>query len=622
MIYINNLTLSFGAQKIYDQMSCTISQEDRIGLVGRNGSGKSTLLKLIADAYVNNSSSITVSKSKRIAYFPQDVVLQSNKTIFDETFSSFEDLSAYLAESAILEKTLEANPNDTAALERYAELQEKLRFLNPHKAVAETQELLTGLGFSSEVFNNPVSELSVGWKMRVVLAKLLLQNADFYLFDEPTNHLDIVAKEWFLNFLMDAPFGFVLVCHERYFLNQLCTKILELEMGKAKVFNGNYTDYEQQKEHDRELLESAYLQQQKEIQAKKETIDRFRSKASKAKMAQSMIKALDKIERIELPHSIKNVAINFPPIQQSGKIVMTVENVGFAFDNKPLFKNVNFMLERGDKVALIAPNGAGKTTLFNIIAGNYPIQQGTIEFGHQVKYTVFDQDQTASLPLESSIIDTIEDSCPGVTQQVIRNMLGAFLFSSDDVKKKIKVLSGGEKNRVGMIKVLLQNANLLLLDEPTNHLDMPSKEVLLKALKRYQGTILFVSHDQDFINELATKILELTPKGTLLYSGNYDTYRYQKRAFATQNGDNKSESTSKIAPKADAKPVKTPEVAKKLRGLEKQIENIEKSTQKIELSFVDLVYGTHMFDQAKAKLKKLAKEHEELTAEWESLQNS
>lgn len=618
MIIINNLTLSFGVQKIYDHVSCTINQYDKIGLVGRNGSGKSTLLKLIADAVHTPAAAISVARNKHIAYFPQEVVLQSDKSIFDETFSCFVLLDDLLQQSQKLEKILAECPDNIEALERYAAVQSELSTLNPHKAKAETQELLLGLGFSRKQFDAPVAQLSVGWKMRIVLAKLLLQKADFYLFDEPTNHLDIVAKEWFLNFLMEAPFGFMLVCHERYFLNKLCTRILELEAGKAKLYIGNYTVYENQKEHDRLLLESAYLQQQKEIQAKQATIDRFRASATKAKMAQSMIKALDKIERIALPPSTKNVSINFPPIQPSGKVVLQVSHVDYAFDQKPLFKNVNFSLERGDKVALIAPNGAGKTTLFNLIAGYYPLQKGTVTFGHQVKFTVFDQDQTASLPLDKTILQTIEESCPRLSQQIIRTMLGSFLFSNDDVNKRIKVLSGGEKNRVGMIKVLLQDANLLLLDEPTNHLDMPSKEVLLKALQKYQGTILFVSHDQDFINELATKILELTPEGTFVYHGNYDTYRYQKQLFKTRDNEKMERKNNAVNKPEPAKPPL--ELTKKIRSLEKQIDFFEKSIKKSEEAFENLTYGTPEFEQAQKKLKKLMQDHEEALHEWEQLQ--
>lgn len=281
-------------------------------------------------------------------------------------------------------------------------------------------------------------------------------------------------------------------------------------------------------------------------------------------------------------------------------------------------KNVTFTLERGDKVALIAPNGAGKTTLFNLISGNYPLQNGKITFGHNVKFAVFDQDQTAALPLEKTIIEAIEESSPRISQQVIRTTLGAFLFSNEDVNKKIKVLSGGEKNRVGMIKILLQDANLLLLDEPTNHLDIPSKEVLLKALQQYHGTILFVSHDQDFINELATKILELTPSGALLYQGNYDTYRYHKQLFEVQYTEAKN---NHVQEQSKPKKIEAPETQKKIRLLERQIDTLEKSMKKVEQSFIDLQYGTPEFVQAQEKLKKLTKEYDEVIQEWERLQS-
>ncbi len=614
MIYINDLTLSFGDQKIYDHISCSIGAHDRIGLVGRNGTGKSTLLSLIAQSLYENNPSISLEKNKTIAYFPQEVVLLSEKSIFDETFSACGDIVALLQESQRLEALIEKE-KDIDCIERYALLQAKLAEQSPNKVKAEVHELLIGLGFLPTQLDQPVAQLSVGWKMRIVLAKLLLQKADFYLFDEPTNHLDIVAKEWFMQFLKNASFGFIIVCHERYFLNSLCTKILELESGKAKMYTGNYTRYEQQKEHDLLLLEAAYLQQQKEIQAKQKTIDRFRASASKAKMAQSMIKALEKVERIVLPPTTKNVVINFPPIQPSGKVVLKVAHVAYAFADKQLFKNVTFELERGDKVALIAPNGAGKTTLFNLIAGIYPKQQGSIDFGHNVSKAVFDQDQTAALPLEKTIIDALEDFCPKIPQGQLRSILGAFLFSNDDVYKKIKVLSGGEKNRVGMIKVLLQDANFLLLDEPTNHLDMQSKEVLLRALKQYKGTILFVSHDQDFINQLATKIIELTPQGSRLYHGDYDLYLYQK------NGSKPAaQEKQKNVQEVDSKKSITVDAQKKLSSVENQIRHLEQSIKKLEERFTQLQYGTLEFNQAQAKLKKYTLEYEDLMQQWEELQ--
>src|SRR5579872_5650443 len=353
MIQAHNLCLSFGTQKIFDHISFTISSSDRVGLVGRNGSGKSTLLAAIANGKLLDDGSISIIKDKKIAYMPQDVVLQSDKSILEEAFDAFAYIKQIHQELARLDQKI-ADSQDVD-FDRYAALHEQLAASDEGKAMARTKKMLAGLGFSEAQFAMPVASLSVGWKMRIVLAKLLLQDADFYLFDEPTNHLDLIAKEWFLGFLKSASFGFMIVCHERYFLDELCDYILELEFGKGTMFTGNYSSYLVQKEHAMRLLESAYAQQQKEIKQKQETIERFRAKASKAKMAQSMIKALDKIERITLPPTPKNVAFSFPPVQQSGRIVLEVKDLAHSFGAKPLFDHVSCVVERGNKVAIIAP---------------------------------------------------------------------------------------------------------------------------------------------------------------------------------------------------------------------------------------------------------------------------
>ncbi len=610
MIHIKNLTYLFGTRKLYDNLSCSILEKDRVGLVGLNGSGKSTLLKLIADALTTANPAISIPKTKKIAYFPQEIVLQSDKTIYDETFSSRQDITDLLAQAARLEEKL-TNAYEDAVLEKYVAVQEKLARLNVHEVKAKAEEVLFGLGFTREQFDKPVNQLSVGWKMRIVLAKLLVQDADFYLFDEPTNHLDIVAKEWFLQFLLKSSFGFILVCHERYLLNKACSSIFELELGKGKMFTGNYQRYLELKERESAILEGAYEQQQKQIQAKQAVIDRFRA-GTRAKMAQSMLKALDKVERITLPPKPKSIAIDFPPIESSAKVVLQVNNVGYAFKDKPLFKNVNFSLERGDKMALIAPNGMGKTTLFNLIAGCYPLQEGTVTFGDRVTFALFDQDQTASLPADKTIFQALQESCPTVSTSVIRGMLGAFLFSADDQYKKISVLSGGERNRVGMIKVLLQKANLFLLDEPTNHLDMPSKEVLLQALQEYKGTILFVSHDQDFINKVANKIAELTPQGVAVYTGNYDDFVYQKKMINAAQSQQPQQEQRKEEKKKKAQTY----ISVDTKSLESKLKNLERSIEKMQLSFAQLMYGTPAFEQAQQKLKDLEEEYEQLMEEW------
>lgn len=620
MIIARNLSLSFGVQSILKDATFTINKEQRVGLVGRNGSGKSTLLSLIAGLNQPDGGALSVSNQYTLAYLPQEVTLASKKSIIDETMTAFADVSAINAELKQLEVMLENKNFTQSVFDRYHELQEKLQELNPDRARAEVERMLIGLGFSAQQFDQPVSTLSVGWKMRIVLAKLLLQKADFYLFDEPTNHLDIVAKEWFLDFLKNAPFGFLLVSHERYFLDELCTTILELELGNATFYTGNYAKYEQLKERNTIALHQAYEQQQKEIKQKQATIDRFRASANKARMAQSMIKQLDKIERIELPPTPKTVNFAFPPVTRPGKIVLKVHNVGHTFETKKIFDNASFMLERGQKAAIIAPNGGGKTTLFNCIAGKLPLQQGHVSFGHNVDYALFDQDQNVTLALDKTVYENIADSCPTISSQTIRSFLGSFLFSNDDIQKKVKVLSGGEKNRVGMVKTLLQNANLLLLDEPTNHLDIPSKQILLKALQNYEGTILFVSHDRDFISELATQIIELTPKQTVVYPGNYDDYVYAKQQQSASAGTHTKAPVAKKNEQDDKKNCtkQRHELNKKCNALERKIEKLEKDIQKASERLATMTYGQDGYQEAVAVLENLQNELNGSMQEWES----
>ncbi len=634
MINGYNICLEMIEQVIFKDVSFVFDQFQRIGLVGRNGSGKSTLLKVIAGEQQIDSGSVSIQKGKTIAYLSQDVVLQSDKSIVEETYTAFAYVADLLEDQKAIEVQLDTNPDDLdELLERYAVVCEKLLHVDQEGMKAEAKKVLMGLGFKPEQLDQPVANLSVGWKMRIVLAKLLLQKADFYLFDEPTNHLDIVAKEWFLQFLKRAPFGFVLVCHDRYFLNQLCGVIFEIERGGGKLYVGDYNNYEKQKAHDEALLEMQYKNQQKDIKQKQEFIDRFKAKASKATVAQSMVKKLEKIERIELPPAQPDINFNFPPIQQAGSVVLTIENVAHSFGEKQIFKNVSFEVQRGKKVALVAANGVGKTTLFNLIAHKLPLETGTITLGYNVHYTVFDQDQTASLALNKTILENIIESCPKATEQKVRAFAGSFLFTKDSINKKVGVLSGGEKNRVGMIKVLLQNANLLLLDEPTNHLDIQSKDILLTALNAYQGTILFVSHDQDFVNKLATDIIELSVDGAKEYQGNYELYLYQKqqesqKLQAAEDVVQKKADKNKPEPySAEATKGKQPIIkqvlvsAADLKALERKIQKLEHEISRTELSFADLIFGTPKFNDAQKKLVDLQKELKSALAEWEASQN-
>jgi ATP-binding cassette subfamily F protein 3 len=406
MIQANSIQLSFGNRVLFDSISFDINENQKIGLIGANGSGKSTMLEVLVGIQPLDEGSISIPKGKKIAYLAQEVVLASQLGIIDEVMTAFEQINKLKIELELLETQLAQEIE--VDLERYAELHEQLADSEPDAMKAEAKKMLLGLGFKDTDFDRPVSELSEGWRMRIVLAKLLLQKADFYLFDEPTNHLDIFAKDWFLEFLKSAPFGFMLVCHERHFLDAVCKQVYELERGKCTIYQGNYSKYLVQKERNLEILQSQFHLQQKEIKQKEETINRFKASASRAKQAQSMMKQLDKLERIEIPPGPRTINFSFPPIARSGSIVLKVEHVGHAFDGKQLFSNVDFEIERGQKVALVASNGVGKSTLLNLINGKLKLIQGKITFGSGVTYTLFDQDQNRALDQKKSVIDNIE----------------------------------------------------------------------------------------------------------------------------------------------------------------------------------------------------------------------
>ena len=621
MIQLQDLCLSFGTQKVFDHLSMNVNPDQRLGLVGRNGSGKSTLLKAIDGTQHLDEGVITVTGKMTVAYMPQEMVLASGKSILEETISSYKEVGGLRERAQVLEQEIAAG--DTHSLEEYAEVSHRLSELNVDLAIAETKKMLIGLGFKIEQFDAPVASLSVGWQMRIVLAKLLLQKADFYLFDEPTNHLDIVAKDWFLEFLKYSDFGFMLVCHDKYFLDELCTTILELDRGIGTLYYGNYTYYENEKEERLSALRSAYEQQRKEVEHKEKIIAKFKS-GTRSKQAKSMEKQLDKIERIELPDDPRAMRFHFKPTERSGRIVLEVNNLGFSFGDKKIFEHVTFAIERGEKVGLVAPNGMGKTTLFNVICGKYKQQTGTVNFGHNVKHTIFEQDQTKVLDPRKTIIEEALDCCYTKSESEIRGMLGSFLFGKEEIQKKTKSLSGGEKNRVSMVKVILQDANFMLLDEPTNHLDITSKEILLRALQQYDGTMLFVSHDQDFVNQLANRIIELTPEGIHSYVGNYEAFVAQKHGaqqlgltnFAGQDGiQDSSQGAGQKATKDNSAFAK-----REQQQLERKIERLEADIEKIQCSFADLEYGTPEFDTAQEDLLKKQKELKDIENTWEASQ--
>jgi len=629
MIYLRNLSLHFGEQAIFDDVSCAFEEDQKIGFVGRNGAGKSTLLKIIAGLQGSDSGTVTVERRRKVAYLPQEVLLQSEKTVEEEAFSVFEELCALEKEIHDLEKVLHVESPDTVdRLERYAHLQMRLADFDLGQARLETSRILQGLGFNNEQLKQTVNELSVGWKMRLVLTKLLLAKADFYLFDEPTNHLDIVTKGWLFNFLKNSKSGFLLVSHDRYFLDHLCETTIEIERGKLTWYKGNFTTYTVLKEEARKTKLAAYERQQREIAHKKEIIAKFKASASRASQAQSMMKALDRIDIIEPDPVLPTIKFSFPEVARTGHIVLKVAHLGYSFETKKIFEEVSFEVERGEKIALVAPNGVGKTTLFNVIAGKYPLQSGTITVGHHVKTALFEQDQLKVLIPSNTVLQEVERVAKKLPEKTMRGFLGSFLFGNEEVKKRIDVLSGGERNRVAMVKVLLEQANFMLLDEPTNHLDLYAKEILLQALQQFNGTMLFVSHDQDFLSKLATRIIELTPTGIISYKGDYESYLWAKQQAAggteTENKPSVLTQTQKTTTTAKSETKLSNKeqfiFRKELKSLENKITKLETELQKQEAHLTTPSYNGDEHKKTTLAIQELKETLKRSSERWNELQ--
>ncbi|MFH0898585.1 MAG: ABC-F family ATP-binding cassette domain-containing protein [bacterium] len=636
MIQGSNIHLELGGKVIFDDISFVLTRHQKIGLVGRNGAGKSTLLRVIAGQQALDKGTISIEKGRTVAYMPQEFIVHSTKNVLDEALTVFHDAFELKEELEVLEKYLDQTPaNDLcqSKLDRYASVQQKLSEINLDILRVQAEEVLTGLGFTKEYLDKTVDQLSVGWRMRLVLAKLLLQKADFYLFDEPTNHLDIVAKDWFVDFLKQAKFGFLLVSHDRYFHDHLCEIIFALDRGNGILFKGNYSDFLTYQDESQMRHEAAYLTQQKQIKQRMKTIERFRAKASKAKMVKSMIKSLDRLEKVEpIIYEPKDIRVHFDHVKRSGRIALTIDKVSKTFGDKQIFEHASFELFRGDKAAIVAPNGVGKTTLLSLVTGKYLLEkEGAIAFGHNVEWAFFEQDQDKLLGPDNTVLQEAESACQTSEQrQKVRTLLGTFLFPGDDVDKKIRVLSGGEKNRVAMVKVLLQHANLLILDEPTNHLDIQSKEILLKALQQFPETILFVSHDRNFLNGLATKIFDLTANGVVTYEGNYDSYLYQKKhkeevhALAKTaplvSKEKSGDSGAKQSGKQKTENKLSYEENKRLRSLERKIEKLEAEILELNKNFEILEYGTQAFIDNTNRLQDVQQLIKDAYQEWETLQ--
>ena len=528
MIRLENTSIIFQGRPLFSGINWQITERSRVGLVGVNGSGKSTILKILAGIQEVETGRVVQAKNFTTGYLPQELQGSSNRLVFEEALSgcgSAQSLQRKLDEVADAMQHCDSASDEYSELVlEFGRLQRLYEEADGFSADSKTARVLQGLGVPQEWWQRPMNQLSGGWQMRVHLARLILSAPSLLLLDEPTNHLDVESIMWLSSFLRSSGGGLILISHDRYFLDENVNEIVEIWGGKLHFYAGNYSFYRSEKEKRLELLRNAFVNQQEEIQRIQAFIDRFRYKATKARQVQSRINMLERMERIELPPETAQIRLRIPEAPRSGRVVEETKNLGHHYSEEFVFQNLNFQLERGNKIALAGVNGAGKTTLLKILAGQMQPAEGNVEIGHNVYPAYYAQMVTDQLNLQNTVLQEISRSATNEDETRLRTILGSFLFSGDDVYKKISMLSGGEKSRVSLAKILLKPSNLLLLDEPTNHLDMQSKEILLHALQEYEGTILFISHDRYFMDQLAEKVLELKDGKLTEYLGTYSEY--------------------------------------------------------------------------------------------------
>lgn len=526
MVQITNLCKDFAARPLFSNVTWRIGRTDRVGLVGENGTGKSTLLKIIAGLVEPTSGVIHLAKGGTVGYLPQEGIAVKGRTLFAEVMSALEELQEIEREIKEITAALETSLNDghhDALLQRYGVLQEEFRAKGGYTWEAMVGNVLRGLGFGPEDWDRQCETFSGGWQMRIALAKLLLRKPKLLLLDEPTNHLDIEARNWLESYLCEYPYSVVLVSHDRYFMDQVCRRITEVWNCTLTDFACSYSRYLEEREERIARLRELKRRQDEEIARMEDFITRFRYKADKASLVQSRIKQLEKVERIVLPAERRKVRFSFPDPPRSGRVVLDLKNITKAYGDLVVLDGIDLTVEKGERISLVGHNGAGKSTLMRILAGD-AFQSGERSVGANVALDYFAQDQAGALDTERTVYEEILADAPYDRVPILRDLLGAFLFSGDDIQKKVGVLSGGEKNRLALAKMLLRPSNLLLLDEPTNHLDLFTKDVLLDALQSFSGTLVFVSHDRYFVNALATRTVAVGGGGVVSYHGNYDDY--------------------------------------------------------------------------------------------------
>ena len=648
MIQLTAAGKRFGPKVLFQELDWLITPHDRVGLVGANGTGKTTLLKILAGTESLDYGTITQQRGIQSGYLPQDGLSLSGRSVFAECLSVFEQVHQMQREQEDLARRMaevdHASAEYQQIAERFHRIQAEMQARDGYTIEAEVGTVLNGLGFKKEDWERRTEEFSGGWQMRIALAKLLLQKPNLLLLDEPTNHLDLETRNWLEQYLVNYPHAYVLISHDRYFLDVTVKKTAEIWNKQVFFYSGNYEKYLAQKAERRAQLEAAYANQKEKIDQLEAFINRFRYQATKAKQVQSRIKELERMEKIEVPPDEKAIHFSFPQPRPSGRMVAEAKDLGKSYGAKNVFSGVNFVIERGDRIALVGVNGAGKSTLIKLLAGSEQATSGELRLGHNADVDYFAQDQYKALDPNARMLDDLFEAAPRSTQTELRSLLGCFLFSEDDVFKTIGVLSGGERNRYALARMLLHPSNFLLLDEPTNHLDLRAKDVLLDSLQKFTGTVVFVSHDRYFIDKLATRVFEIGDGRVEVFPGNYEDYLWRKEGKGAAAPDESLASSNtpipantgvqtnhheagKSEPETKLKrlnPIKLKQMRERLVEVEEEIARLEAAITTAETALQNFVSveetqrQTDLLERSREELQQRMSEWEEMTTVLES----